>query len=108
MDFISTLAFLVAPSKIDKWARALTDNTFAGIHQLDWFDYLLLVPYFTLLTILAIYGAHRYAVVRGYLEQYAGTRSAQEQALTKLLALSEQTRSKRGRRKWTREELHER
>ena len=48
------------------------------------------------------------AVVRGYLEQYAGTRSAQEQALTKLLALSEQTRSKRGRRKWTREELHER
>ena len=48
------------------------------------------------------------AVVRGYLEQYAGTRSAQEQALTKLLALSEQTRSKRGRHKWTREELHER
>jgi hypothetical protein len=48
------------------------------------------------------------AVVRDYLEQYAGTRSAQEQALTKLLALSEQTRSKRGRRKWTREELHER
>ena len=53
-------------------------------------------------------GASVNAVVRGYLEQYAGTRSAQEQALTKLLALSEQTRSKRGRRKWTREELHER
>lgn len=48
------------------------------------------------------------AVVRDYLEQYAGTRSAQEQALTKLLALSEQVRSKRGRRKWTRDELHER
>ncbi len=68
MDFISSLAFLVAPSKMDKWTRALTDNTFAGIHQLDWFDYLMLVPYFTLLTILAIYGAHRYAVVRGYLK----------------------------------------
>ena len=48
------------------------------------------------------------AVVRDYLAQYAGTRSAQEQALTKLLALSEQAGSKRGRRKWTRDELHER
>ena len=48
------------------------------------------------------------AVVRDYLEEYAGTRSAQEQALAKLLALSEQTRSKRGRRKWTRDDLHER
>jgi len=68
MDFISSFALLIAPSRMDKWTRALTDTTFAGIHQLDWFDYLLLVPYFTLLTILAIYGAHRYAVVRGYLK----------------------------------------
>jgi len=48
------------------------------------------------------------AVVRAYLEQYAGTRSAQEQALVKLLALSEEASSKRVRRKRTRDELHER
>jgi plasmid stability protein len=48
------------------------------------------------------------AVVREYLEQYAGSRSAQEQALLKLLALSKQAASKRGRRTWTRDELHER
>ena len=48
------------------------------------------------------------AVVRHYLEQYAGTRSAQEQALANLLKLSDQARSKRGRRAWTRDELHER
>jgi len=48
------------------------------------------------------------AVVREYLEQYAGSRSAQEQALGKLLALSEKARSKRGRRTWTRDELHDR
>ena len=48
------------------------------------------------------------AVVREYLEQYAGSRSAQEQALVELLAVSEQARSKRGRRTWTRDELHER
>ena len=48
------------------------------------------------------------AVVREYLEQYAGSRSAQEQAVAKLLALSKQTTSKRGRRAWSRDELHER
>jgi plasmid stability protein len=48
------------------------------------------------------------AVVREYLEQYAGSRSAQQQALGKLLALSKQASSKRGRRTWTREELHDR
>ena len=48
------------------------------------------------------------AVVREYLEQDAGSRSAQEQALGKLLALSERTRSKRGRRTWKRDELHDR
>lgn len=68
MDLIGSLALFLAPSKVDRWTRALTDNTFSGIHQLGWFDWLLLVPYFVLLTILAIYGAHRYAVVRGYLK----------------------------------------
>ena len=48
------------------------------------------------------------AVVREYLEQYAGSRSAQEQALGKLLALSEKSRSRRGRRTWIRDELHDR
>ena len=48
------------------------------------------------------------AVVRAYLEQYAGSRSAQEQAVAKLLALSKQATSKRGRRAWNRDELHER
>jgi cellulose synthase/poly-beta-1,6-N-acetylglucosamine synthase-like glycosyltransferase len=62
------IAILTAPSTVERYARALTDNTFAGLHQLGWFDYLLLVPYFTLLTILAIYGAHRFLVVYGYLK----------------------------------------
>lgn len=48
------------------------------------------------------------AVLRDYLEQYAGTRSAQEQALSNLLALSARARSRRGRRTWSREDLHER
>lgn len=53
---------------MERYSRALADNTFSGIHQLDWFDLLLLVPYFSLLTVLAIYGAHRYVIIRRYLK----------------------------------------
>lgn len=48
------------------------------------------------------------AVMRDHLEQYAGARGTQEQALAKLLDLSAQSRARRGRRNWTRGELHER
>lgn len=68
MSSIISPALLLAPSTVEKYARALTDNTFAGIHQLDAFDLLLLIPYFSLLLILAIYGAHRYVVIYRYLK----------------------------------------
>ncbi len=44
--------------------RGLLDDTFSGIHTLSWFDYAILVPYFTVLLILSIYGLHRFEVVR--------------------------------------------
>ncbi len=46
---------------------ALFDNTFAGIHHLEWFDWALLIPYFGTLFILSIYGLHRYEVIREYM-----------------------------------------
>ncbi|MEO8165655.1 MAG: DUF6364 family protein [Betaproteobacteria bacterium] len=48
------------------------------------------------------------AVLRDYLEQYAGTRSAQAQALANLLALSERAGSRKSRRAWSRDDLHQR
>ncbi len=48
--------------------ESLFDDTFAGIHTLSWFDWSLLIPYFTLLGILSIYGLHRYEVIRTYLK----------------------------------------
>lgn len=48
------------------------------------------------------------AVLRDYLERYAGTASAQERAVERLIELSESAPSRRGGRKWTRDELHER
>src|SRR5260370_13631128 len=44
------------------------DDTFAGVHRLDLFDWSLLVPYFVLLVILACYGCHRYEMIRRYLK----------------------------------------
>jgi cellulose synthase/poly-beta-1,6-N-acetylglucosamine synthase-like glycosyltransferase len=67
MSIFASIFLVSAPSTVEKWTRALSDTTFTGIHQFDWFDWLLLVPYFTLLTILAIYGAHRFATIYGYL-----------------------------------------
>ncbi len=55
-----------APSALEQMRRAMFDDTFAGIHQLEWFDWSLLIPYFVLLGILSLYGMHRYEVIRTY------------------------------------------
>ncbi len=60
------LAFLVSNSTYDQIKRNLFDDTFAGIHTLAWFDWAMLIPYFTVLTILSFYGLHRYEMIRGY------------------------------------------
>jgi cellulose synthase/poly-beta-1,6-N-acetylglucosamine synthase-like glycosyltransferase len=61
----STFAILAAPGA--GVFDALFDNTFAGIHHLEWFDWALLIPYFGTLFILSIYGLHRYEVIREYM-----------------------------------------
>jgi len=46
--------------------RSLFDDTFAGIHQMAWFDWAMLIPYFLILAILSVYGLHRYDIIRTY------------------------------------------
>ena len=63
-------AFLVAKNTAPTLFDSLFDNTFAtnfsGIHHLDWFDWAIMVPYFTVLLVLSCYGMHRYEMIRGY------------------------------------------
>ncbi|HEX9627242.1 MAG TPA: hypothetical protein VGA00_09940 [Acidiferrobacterales bacterium] len=47
-------------------------------------------------------------VLREYLESYAGVRSMQNTAVDDLLRLSRAAASRGGRRRWTRDELHDR
>jgi cellulose synthase/poly-beta-1,6-N-acetylglucosamine synthase-like glycosyltransferase len=60
------LAFLLFRSATDRFVQGLFDDTFTGIHKLAWFDWAMLIPYFTVLGILSIYGLHRYDIVRTY------------------------------------------
>ena len=62
----SNPALFLVVSVYKQIQRALLDQTFAGIHQLDWFDWAILIPYFGLLGILSLYGLHRYEVIRTY------------------------------------------
>jgi len=55
-----------SPSTTEKLIDALFDDTFAGVHSLATFDYLILIPYFVILAFLSFYGCHRFAMIRGY------------------------------------------
>lgn len=66
---IPPFGLVVSNSALERLSRSLFDDTFAGIHQLAWFDYAILVPYFLLLGVLAVYGLHRYLTVFRYLRR---------------------------------------
>jgi cellulose synthase/poly-beta-1,6-N-acetylglucosamine synthase-like glycosyltransferase len=55
--------------------RAMFYDTFAGIHQLAWFDWALLIPYFTVLIVLSVYGLHRFETIRTYFKNRRNARS---------------------------------
>jgi len=55
--------------------RVFSDDPFQGVYQVNSFDLLLLIPYFSILTILALYGMHRYLLVYEYF-RYRRNRAA--------------------------------
>jgi len=59
---------LLLASSLDQAIDSFFDPTFAGIHTLNWFDWALLIPYFSVLIVLSVYGLHRYEMIRGYLK----------------------------------------
>lgn len=48
------------------------------------------------------------AVLRDFLEAYAGVRASQESAIRSILELSRSSEAQAGDRRWTRDQLHER
>jgi hypothetical protein len=48
------------------------------------------------------------AIVRDYLADYAGMQAEKEKAIHDLLRLSQRSKTRRGNRRWTRDDLHQR
>ncbi|MDH5739386.1 MAG: hypothetical protein OEY77_03570 [Nitrospira sp.] len=48
------------------------------------------------------------AILRDYLADYAGMKAQKDEAINDLLRLSQRTKTKRGSRRWSREDLHQR
>ena len=44
----------------------LAEGPFAGVHQLVWFDWAILLPYFAILIVLCVYGIHRFELIHAY------------------------------------------
>ena len=65
MLWVVHLAALVQSGEnpIAGYYRKLTDTTFSGLYQANAFDIAVMIPYFLVLIILAMYGLHRYWLV---------------------------------------------
>jgi cellulose synthase/poly-beta-1,6-N-acetylglucosamine synthase-like glycosyltransferase len=63
---ILPLPHLVAVSVVDRLSGGVFDNTFSGVYELSLFDWCLLIPYFGILSILSVYGLHRFETIRTY------------------------------------------
>src|SRR5579859_7133398 len=67
-SLMPALLFFAAPTLRARIVSGMFDNTFSGIYHLSFFDWSMLVPYFTVLIILSLYGLHRYELIRTYLK----------------------------------------
>jgi len=66
-DLTCALAIFASPRGIGPYIRQhFLDTTFRGIYHANGFDLALLIPYFTVLILLAGYGIHRYILVYLY------------------------------------------
>jgi cellulose synthase/poly-beta-1,6-N-acetylglucosamine synthase-like glycosyltransferase len=67
LNFAFTIFLLIQRTgPVARFLRNFTDQTFKGLYHPDKFDLMLLIPYFTVLVILASYGIHRYQLVWMY------------------------------------------
>ena len=66
MQTPSFVALLAAQSSLGHYWHKITDRTFSGVYHANGFDLAMMIPYFIVLFILALYGLHRYWLVYDY------------------------------------------
>jgi cellulose synthase/poly-beta-1,6-N-acetylglucosamine synthase-like glycosyltransferase len=62
----SFVPLLAAQSSLGHYWHKITDRTFSGVYHANGFDLAMMIPYFIVLFILALYGLHRYWLVYDY------------------------------------------
>jgi cellulose synthase/poly-beta-1,6-N-acetylglucosamine synthase-like glycosyltransferase len=60
------IALLAAQSSLGHYWHQITDRTFTSVYRANGFDLAMMIPYFIVLFILALYGLHRYWLVYDY------------------------------------------
>ncbi len=58
--------FAVQTFSVTRYWHKLTDRTFSGLYHVNAFDLAMMLPYFSVLFVLALYGLHRYWLVYEY------------------------------------------
>ncbi len=58
--------FLAQQNALSHYWQKITDRTFTGVYHANSFDLAMMIPYFIVLFILAVYGLHRYWLVYEY------------------------------------------
>jgi cellulose synthase/poly-beta-1,6-N-acetylglucosamine synthase-like glycosyltransferase len=64
IKFIATL--IATQGSLGHYWRKVTDRTFTGMYHANSFDMAMMIPYFVVLFVLAVYGLHRYWLVYDY------------------------------------------
>ncbi|HET9742846.1 MAG TPA: cellulose synthase family protein [Terriglobales bacterium] len=83
--FTPLFILVVAPHGLLRYFHThFADKTFKGLYRLNAFDLALLIPYFTVLIILASYGIHRYILVYKYYRHRKNRTSAPERRFVEL------------------------
>src|SRR3954452_8139119 len=82
--YIVFVLFAAQPTLGSRLMTGLFDDTFAGIYRLSPFDWALLIPYFSILGVLSIYGIHRYETIRRYKKYKANLPTEAPQRFEKL------------------------
>jgi cellulose synthase/poly-beta-1,6-N-acetylglucosamine synthase-like glycosyltransferase len=59
-------ATLTAQNSLSHYWHRISDKTFTGIYHANGFDLAMMIPYFIVLFVLAVYGLHRYWLVYDY------------------------------------------
>jgi cellulose synthase/poly-beta-1,6-N-acetylglucosamine synthase-like glycosyltransferase len=57
---------LIQQNPVSQYWHKLTDRTFSGVYHANAFDMAMMIPYFIVLFVLALYGMHRYKLLYDY------------------------------------------